>query len=245
MQKYGVVILAVFCLALSALAIPRAVYKRTPNMGENDDFPMKMRQIMAPEGGDKLLSRRCPVTASIQMPAIGEWSMLTDGKKECDYGGAFGKWGSCQEEGKGASMVLYAPGVQWVQVDLKTSQVVNAVCVWRYSFWEYAYRDVIVQLSDDADFIDGVTTVFNNDHDNSAGLGAGEDKEYMDDFCGNPVAVPSVRARHVRIYSNGRYKENGDIWPYNCCTEIEVFGGEPVSDKKVRIAVENPKPVFK
>jgi len=148
--------------------------------------------------------------------------MLTDGDKEEDS----------------ATLVKFAAGVQWVQVDLRTSQVVNAVCIWRYHPIPCVYRDVVVQLSDDADFIDGVITVFNNDHDNSAGLGVGQDKEYIEWNEGKSIAVPSVRARYVRVYSNGRY--NGD--PFNYCTEIEVYGGEPTSEKKVQIKITLPKP---
>ena len=42
------------------------------------------------------------------------------------------------------------------------------------------FRDVIVQASDDPAFKTGVTTIFNNDHDNTSKLGAGKDKEYID-----------------------------------------------------------------
>jgi hypothetical protein len=190
---------------------------------------------MVCEGGDKLLSRGCPVTASVR-PEQGELASLTDGDKDCDTSGP--------GYGEGPSFLKLAGGVQWVQVDLRTSQVINAVCIWRFHWVRCVYRDVIVQLSDDADFIDGVTTVFNNDHDNSARLGAGEDKEYIDWCQGRPIPVPSVRARYVRVYSNGRYSGHGNFDPFSYCTEIEVFGGDPTSEKKVQIKIENPMPLF-
>jgi len=184
--------------------------------------------LMAPVGGDKLLSHLCPVRGSVQLPEEGEWSMLTDGEKE---------------QGD-TTLVKFATGLQWVQVDLRTSQVINGINIWRFCPMPGAFRDVIVQLSDDGDFIDGVTTVFNNDHDNSAGLGAGEDKEYIETNQGRPIPVPGVRARYVRVYSNGRYLPGGSLDPFNYCTEIEVYGGEATSEEKVQIKILYPKPPF-
>jgi len=41
------------------------------------------------------------------------------------------------------------------------------------------YRDVVVQVADDADFINGVKTIFNNDQDNSAGLGVARIESFL------------------------------------------------------------------
>ena len=81
------------------------------------------------------------------------------------------------------------------------------------------YRDTVVQLSNDPDFAAGVTTVFNNDYDNSAGLGKGADKEYGEDYFGRRIDGRGVKARYVRITSNGNTSD-----PYNHFTEIEVYG---------------------
>ena len=221
MKRLSAVLMGL-CLALSVGAYP-VDFRNVPNI----ELPWDGKPrppIMVCEGGDKLLSLHCPVTASVQLPEEGTWSMLTDGEKEYDE----------------TTLVKFAAGVQWVQVDLRTSQVINAVCIWRYRSLPYVTKDTIVQLSDDGDFIDGVTTVFNNDHDNSARLGAGEDKAYVEWNEGKSIPVPGVRARYVRIYSNGLC--NGD--PFNYCTEIEVYGGEPTSDKKVPIKIMYPKPLF-
>jgi hypothetical protein len=67
-----------------------------------------------------------------------------------------------------------------VQIDLGASYALHAILAWHYHSQARVYRDVIVQVSDDRDFRKGVTTVFNNDHDNSSGLGAGKDKEYIE-----------------------------------------------------------------
>ncbi|MCL1920250.1 MAG: discoidin domain-containing protein [Kiritimatiellaeota bacterium] len=191
--------------------------------------------IMVPAGGDKLLSRGCPVTSSTK-PEQGDLESITDGDKECDQSGP--------GYGEGPTLLKLAAGIQWLQVDLRTSQVINAVCIWRYHWVRCVYRDVVVQLSDDADFIDGVTTVFNNDHDNSARLGVGEDKEYIETNAGRPIPVPGIRARYIRAYSNGWYRPGGWLDPFNYCTEIEVYGGESTSEEKVPIKIEYPKPPF-
>jgi len=191
--------------------------------------------IMVPKGGDQLLSLDCPVTSSAGLnPERGEWAMITDNDKDST---SFDFNDECE------SLVKYAPGIQWIQIDLRTSQVVNAVWIWRHHWYKSVYRDVVVQLSDDADFIDGVTTVFNNDHDNSSRLGIGEDKEYIETIYGRPIPVPGIRARYVRVYSNGRYR--GRVWNAdNYCTEIEVYGGKPTSKEKVQIRPALPMPGF-
>ncbi|MBT7165226.1 MAG: hypothetical protein HN904_20775, partial [Victivallales bacterium] len=69
-----------------------------------------------------------------------------------------------------------------------------------------------------------VRTVFNNDHDNSSGLGIGRDKEYIETFEGRLVAIPGKKARYVRLYTNGNTTDD-----MNDCVEVEVFGqpGKP------------------
>ena len=219
------------CLALEASARPSAF--RAPNL-EPPREGKPPPPVMVPEGGDQLISLDRPVTSSAgEKPLRGEWAQITDGDK------------AGEQEYKDA-LVKYAQGVQWVQVDLQTSQLVHAICIWRYHEFPSVCRDVIIQLSDDVDFKEGVTTVFNNDHDNSAGLGKGEDKEYVEWHTGRAFPVPGIRARYVRAYSNGRYPDFGELDPFNYCTEIEVYGGEPtlpLQEKELRL--EFPRPRFK
>jgi hypothetical protein len=79
--------------------------------------------------------------------------------------------------------------------------------------------DVIVQISEDPDFIDGVTTVFNNDMDNSAGLGVGADMHYVETYFGEVFDARGLRGRYVRLYSNGNTANES-----NHCIEVEVYG---------------------
>ena len=103
----------------------------------------------------------------------------------------------------------------------------------------YIYRDVIVQMSNDPEFITDVTAVFNNDHDNSSCMGQGTDKEYIESEKGRPIPVPGIRARYVRVYSNG--SPDGE----NCYSEIEVYGGAPTSEERIPLHMELPKPWYK
>ena len=59
--------------------------------------------------------------------------------------------------------------------------------VWHYHGEARVYHDVIVQVSDDPTFTKNVKTVFNNDFDNSSGLGVGKQLEYIDDYRGKMI----------------------------------------------------------
>jgi hypothetical protein len=61
--------------------------------------------------------------------------------------------------------------------------------------------------------------VFNNDHDNSAGLGIGRDKEYIEVNEGRLINPKGVAARYVRLYSQGNTSND-----MNHYVEVEVFG---------------------
>ena len=113
-----------------------------------------------------------------------------------------------------------APGPQWIQFDLGRIAAVNAVKVWHYyGSADRVYNDVIVQVSNAADFSSGVTTVFNNDRDNSSGRGAGADAAYTETSAGKSISFTPVNGRYVRLWSNG---SNMNQW--NHYTEVEVLG---------------------
>jgi hypothetical protein len=76
-----------------------------------------------------------------------------------------------------------------------------------------------VQTADDADFITNVQTVFNNDIDNSAGLGIGKDMHYIETSEGKLIDAKGVKGRYVRLYSNG--SNANDLNNY---IEVEVWG---------------------
>ncbi|MHC4506505.1 MAG: hypothetical protein ACYTFI_24685, partial [Planctomycetota bacterium] len=81
------------------------------------------------------------------------------------------------------------------------------------------YRDVVLRLADDPEFSANVRTAFNNDRDDSSGLGAGEDPEHAESYEGKLVDTGGETARYVRLYCNG---SNWDEMSHY--TEVEVYG---------------------
>ncbi len=153
--------------------------------------------------GTKCVSLNRPVRSSDMQPVIGELNMVTDGQKE----------------GGDGYFVELGPGKQWVQVDLGATYALHAILVWHFHSQASVYHDVIVQVSDDREFLKGATTVFNNDHDNTSGLGIGKDKEYIEVAEGRLIASKGARGRYVRLYSNGN--TTNDLNHY---VEVEVHG---------------------
>jgi N-acetylmuramoyl-L-alanine amidase len=109
-------------------------------------------------------------------------------------------------------------GLKWVQLDLGAPYDLNHINLWHFYGDERAYHDVVVQLSNTHDFSSGVITVYNNDRDNSAGLGAGNDWEYAESSSGLSLAFAPVNARYVRFYSNGNTYNSSNHY-----VEIEVY----------------------
>jgi hypothetical protein len=153
--------------------------------------------------GTRLLSLDRPVRSSDMRPVIGDVDMVTDGDKQ----------------GGDGYFVELGPGRQWVQVDLGRTCALHAILAWHYHSQARVYRDVIVRVSDDKDFTRGGTQVFNNDHDNSSGLGAGKDKEYVEVAEGRLFDPKGARGRYVRLHSNGN--TTNDLNHY---VEVEVYG---------------------
>lgn len=188
------------------IELPKAMFLGTPKDIKTDNLEpvtgKKRPQFLAPEGATNVAFEK-KVSASDEDPIIGEIEMVTDGDKEAPEG----------------SFVEFGWGPQWIQVDLGEVCEIYAILVWHYHAEARVYRDVIVRLSDDEDFITNVRTVFNNDHDNSSGLGVGKDKEYIETDEGKLFDAKSAKARFVRLYSNG--STSGDV---NHCIEVEVWG---------------------
>jgi hypothetical protein len=188
------------------LQLPKPMFVGTPTNLKSANLEVitgKPRGPFMVPVGTKLLSLKRPVKGSDMQPVIGELEMVTDGEKE----------------GGDGYFVELGPGKQWVQVDLGASSALHAILLWHYHSQARVYRDVIVQVSDDKDFLKGVTTIFNNDHDNSSGLGIGKDKEYIEVAEGRLVDPKGIRARYVRCFSNGN--TSNDLNHY---VEIEVYG---------------------
>jgi hypothetical protein len=144
-----------------------------------------------------------PVTSTDPEPIIGELSYVTDGDKEATDG----------------SYVELGPFTQSVTIDLQDKYDIYAILCWHYHKQQRVYFDVVVQVSNDPDFITDVTTVYNNDIDNSAGLGIGKDMHYVDTSEGRLIDAKGVRGRYVRLYSSGNNADD-----LNHYIEVEVFG---------------------
>ncbi|MEN9468497.1 MAG: hypothetical protein RL630_230 [Verrucomicrobiota bacterium] len=162
----------------------------------------KAPELMVP-AGTELLSKGKPVTSSDDFPIIGELTYVTDGEKDA---------------GEGYFLEL-SNGLQWVQIDLEKEANIQAIWLWHFHSQRRAYHDVIVQISNDPEFASGVTTVFNNDFDNSADLGTGNDAPYIETQYGLLIPVGSVKGRYVRLYSQGNTSSD-----MNHYIEVEVFG---------------------
>ncbi|NUM52793.1 MAG: hypothetical protein HUU46_04035 [Candidatus Hydrogenedentes bacterium] len=84
---------------------------------------------------------------------------------------------------------------------------------------ERVYFDVVVRTADDADFTANVHTAYNNDYDNSSGLGIGKDKEYIEGYEGRLIDCGGTVGRYVRCYSKGNTTDE-----LNHYVEVEVWG---------------------
>jgi hypothetical protein len=188
------------------LKLPKPMFIGTPtNIKSPNLEPVtgKSRGPFMVPVGTKLLSLKKAVKASDMQPVIGELDMLTDGEKE----------------GGDGYFIELGPSKQWVQIDLGAPYALHAILVWHYHSQARVYRDIVVQVSNDKDFLKGVTTVFNNDHDNTAGLGVGKEKEYIEVAEGRLIDPKGAKGRYVRLYSNGN--TTNDLNHY---VEVEVYG---------------------
>ena len=116
------------------------------------------------------------------------------------------------------SIVLLRKGTQYLQFDLGTPQEIYAIVIWHAHDTPKIYRNVIVQLADNADFTENVRTLFNNDIENSSGRGVGTDKQYFETNEGRTVDAKGAKARFVRLYSKGSTDT-----AMNEYTEVEIY----------------------
>ncbi len=172
----------------------------TPNL---EPPVLKAREpLYAPKGVENLAAG-APVTASQMRPLIGNLEQITDGEKT----------------GSDGYFIEMATGLQYVQLDLGEMRELFALAVWHFHMEPRVYFDVVVRVAEDPDFITNVRTLFNNDHDNSAGFGVGKEKEYIETYEGKLMPVQDVRARYVRLYSRGNTSNE-----LNHYIEVEVYG---------------------
>ena len=214
LPRKSILALSVLAFAVAANAadtvplkveMPKPLFAGTPrpiSLANLEPANTKRADIMVP-AGTTLLSKGKTVTSSDSLPVIGELSFLTDGDKT----------------GIDGAYVELGPGVQWVQVDLGATAKVAAVAVWHFHSQARVYHDIVIQVSNDKDFKSGVTTIFNTDDDNSAKLGKGSDKSYVETNNGRVVDAKGATGRYVRLYSNGNTSDE-----LNHYCEVEVFG---------------------
>jgi hypothetical protein len=188
------------------IKLPKPMFVGTP---QNIQVPYLEKPLgkprppfYAPTGTENVAFGKT-VASSDEEPIIGEIEMITDGDKE----------------GTDGSYVELGPFLQYVTIDLGAKYDIYAILLWHFHKQARVYFDVVVQVADDPDFITNVTTVFNNDHDNSAGLGVGSDMHYVETSEGKLIDAKGTRARYVRIHSNGNSSNE-----LNHYIEVEVFG---------------------
>ena len=190
------------------LELPGAMFRETPRPiivpgGKILKLLNRPRDpFLAPAGVTNVAAGK-PVSASDDFPVVGELEFITDGDKDASDG----------------YFVDLGPFLQYVTIDLEKEYEIYAIVVWHYHQDPRAYIDVVVQIADDPDFVMNVRTLFNNDHDNSAGMGVGTDWHYVETAEGKLIDAKGEKARYVRFYSEGNSADDSSHY-----IEVEVFG---------------------
>jgi hypothetical protein len=172
-----------------------------PTSANLEPPPKKAPPAIPVPAGVKNVAQGKKVTASVD-PYSGELTQITDGRRE-----------PIDEDA-----VEFKKGTQWVQVDLGEAYEIHAIALWHDHRILQAFHDVIVQISNDPEFKADVTTVYNNDSDNSSKLGVGTDREYFELEWGRVLPVKGVKGRYVRGYTKGGSQSAINAWQ-----EIEVY----------------------
>jgi len=196
-------------LAPLPLKLPMPAYVGTPSdIPENEHLEKPSDEprpaFMAPQGVQNVALKK-KVTSSDKSPVTGSLELITDGDKES----------------RDESFLELHRKTQWVQIDLEAPCQLYAIVVWHAHNTPQVYHDVVVQAADGPDFTkdDNVRTLFNNDYDNTSGLGVGKDKEYFENYEGKLIDAKGAKARYVRLYSQG-----STFSGLNRYTEVEVWG---------------------
>ncbi len=197
---------AVTALEPLGIKLPKPMFVGTPQniRVPNLEKPLgKPRPPFLAPAGTKNVAFEKPVLSTDEEPIIGEIEMITDGDREATDG----------------SYVELGPFLQNVTIDLGAEYDIYAILLWHFHKQARVYLDVVVQVADDPDFISNVRTLFNNDHDNSSGLGIGSDMHYVETAEGKLIDAKGLRARYIRLCSNGNSSNE-----LNHYIEVEVFG---------------------
>jgi RNA polymerase sigma factor (sigma-70 family) len=171
-----------------------------------EPFPEMPRPLLLVPPGLTNLAQNALVTSSDKNATPQTLAKIIDGNKD----------------GAEASIIYLRKGTQWVQLDLGGPRQIFAIALWHAHNAAKVYHDVIVQVADDPDLTDKVRTLFNNDQDNSSGLGKDRDLEYFETYEGKLIDAKGVEGRFLRFYSKGSTES-----ALNEYTEIEVYGRPP------------------
>jgi len=187
--------------------LPAPAFKGTPKDIQLSSYvePLsdKPRPLMMVPPGLKNIAKEAKITCSDKNAISDMLAKINDGNKEAS------------EE----SIIYLRKGTQWVQMDFGSPKEIFAVVIWHAHNSAKVYHDVVVQVADDQDFIQNVRTIFNNDQDNTSGLGVGTDREYFETNEGKLIDAKGIKARYLRCYSKGSTES-----ALNEYTEIEVYG---------------------
>ena len=191
---------------------PDAVTRATPGYTKGIKPPhlraeVKRKPFLVPEGVENLALYK-DVSSSESQVVLGDLDQLTDGIKKS---GEF-------------EYVEFGTARPWVQIDLGAPRDIHAIAIWHFYKNATIYNDVIVRIADDEACTRNVRTLFNNDHDNSAGLGRGKDTAFYTRWWAELVDARDgsgrpARARYVRVYTaTGMEGESVRF------VEIDVYG---------------------
>jgi hypothetical protein len=187
------------------IKLPQPMFVGTPSNFnvENLEEPLGRERpsFLAPAGTENVALNK-PVYSSYE-PRKGELWRITDGYNEATS----------------YSFVELGPGHQYITIDLEDLFTIYAVTIWHYHMSARVYHSIVVQVSDDPDFIMDVQTIFNNDSRNTLGLGVGEDMNYVETHEGKLIDAKGITGRYVRLHSRGNTDNE-----FNHYIEVEVYG---------------------
>jgi hypothetical protein len=190
------------------LKLPTAAFKGTPKDIQTNSYtepydPNKPRPPMMVPAGLKNLAPGSKISCGDRNVPADSLAKITDGDKDASD----------------QSIIFLRKGTQWVQLDLGSPCELFALVIWHAHNTAKVYHDVLVQVADDPDFVTNVGILFNNDQDNTSGLGVGTDREYFETHEGKLINAKGVKARYIRFYSKGSTES-----ALNEYTELEVYG---------------------
>jgi hypothetical protein len=189
------------------LKLPSPVFSGTPKDApvgiDVEPTPIKPPPpLMIPADAQNIAPGK-KITCSDRSVPASQLARITDGNKDAG------------EE----SAAMLKKGLQWIQFDLGVPHEIFAIAIWHAHDTPKVYHSVIVQIADDPDFAVNSRTLFNNDRDNSSGLGAGTDRQYFESYQGKVINAKGARGRYIRLYSHGSTDA-----AYNEYTEVEIYG---------------------